>query len=98
RRGLPSCSTRRSSDLNAFFQQVRRHIGGNTRIVEHDGDYWMDTRTDVEARVGHFLAEIACIRLEPVAQRRLVAEHLQYGDGRVEDRKSTRLNSSHVKI
>src|SRR5690606_9869743 len=77
--------------INAFSHQVRRPSGGNTRVEEHDEDYWMDTRAVVEARVGDFLAEIACIRLEPVAQRRLVAEHLQYGDGRVDDDRRDRI-------
>src|SRR5207249_11433743 len=91
---LPSFPTRRSSDLST--------PGGNTTSRSHAPQLLQFTTplTIHDGRLDHVAGQAALLQKLPVGRAPRgsleVAERL--GCGQVRDRKSTRLNSSHVSI
>src|SRR5690606_42085142 len=87
---LPSFPTRRSSDLT---QRVRRALLRRLRLL------LIRLRGFVRLHLGDRDRQVTRLTLAPDGDRRLgsrlrVADHAR----QIRDRKSTRLNSSHVKI
>src|SRR5690606_41564891 len=98
RRALPSFPTRRSSDLEQFVAAFRMHV----ELLAGPGDGGQHLLRRVETENGG----AGAIHRQHAALRRLLDDALVdvvedlavLGLGLAQDRKSTRLNSSHVKI
>src|SRR5690606_42050458 len=94
---LPSFPTRRSSDL--FLTQTRYHF--SLRLSSNLAS--MPQAGTMETREGHTTAGIVTASQPPTGNRKGSVSGLRrlrpwQATGGVLDRKSTRLNSSHVKI
>src|SRR5690606_41353837 len=92
-RGAASFPRRRSSDLAQQRAAVCGHpLGRPRRIPDILYDDAIDTRLREQAR-----ADVLYNELHARTRRRR-ERHIDLGRAVIEDRKSTRLNSSHVKI
>ena len=58
-----------ANDIDACRQQVSRHLMGEVRIAQHDGDDGMLSRSDLKAGIGHGAPKPARIGGEPVPMR-----------------------------